>query len=89
MTTTTTTLINPTINLNGSDRDYLVNQRLAALDHLNDAIETLATITPHGRDYPTDYDRCLQDRETHFDRIRTLRAIYEDLYAEAIAIKAQ
>jgi len=85
----TTTLINPTINLNGSDRNYLVNQRLAALDHLNDAIEVLASVIPHGRDYPTDYDRCLQDRETHFDRIRTLRAIYEDLYAEAIAIKAQ
>ena len=88
-TQTETTLINPTINLNGSDRNYLVNQRLAALDHLDNALGTLATITPHGRDYPTDYDRCLQDRETHFDRIRTLRAIYEDLYAEAIAIKGQ
>lgn len=86
---TTTTLITPTINLNGSDRDYLVNQRLAALDHLNDAIETLARVVPHGRDYPTDYERCLEDRETHFARIQALRAIYETIYAEAIAIKGQ
>ena len=87
--TTTTALISPTINLNGSDRDYLVAERRAAMDHLQDAIEALARVTPHGRDYPTDYDRCLDDRQTHFARIQAIKSLREAIYSEAIAIQQQ
>jgi hypothetical protein len=86
---TTTALISPTINLNGSDRDYLVAERRAAMDILEDAIGVLARINPHGRDYPADYDRCLDDRQTHFARIQALRALQEALYTEAVAIQQQ
>ena len=82
-----TNLINPTLNLNGSDPAYLVNQRRQAMDCLNDAIEALARAAPHGRDYPGDYDRCITDRETHFIRIQAIKAISEAIYAEAIAIQ--
>ena len=84
-----TNLINPTINLNGSDPTYLIDQRREAMDHLNDAIEALARVTPHGRDYLGDYDRCIADRETHFIRIEAIKALREAIYAEAIAIKEQ
>jgi hypothetical protein len=84
-----TALISPTINLNGSDRAYLVEQRCAAMDHLQDAIEALARVTPHGRDYPTDYDRCLDDRETHFARIQAIKSLREAICAEAVAIQQQ
>jgi len=84
-----TALINPTINLNGSDRAYLVEQRRAAMDHLQDAIEALARVTPHGRDYPADYDRCLDDREAHFTRIQAIKSLREAIYAEAVAIQQQ
>jgi hypothetical protein len=84
-----TALINPTINLNGSDREYLVEQRCAAMDHLQDAIEVLARVTPHGRDYPSDFDRCMQDRETHFARIQAIKSLREAIYSEAVAIQQQ
>jgi hypothetical protein len=80
-------MIKPTINLNGSDPAYLVKLRGQAMDHLNDAIEALARVAPHGRDYPDDYDRCIADRETHFIRIQAIKAISEAIYAEAIAIQ--
>jgi hypothetical protein len=86
---TTTTLISPTINLNGSSREYLVEQRRAAMDILEDAIVVLARVSPHGRDYPSDYERCLDDRQTHFARIQALRALQEAICAEAIAIQQQ
>lgn len=82
-----TNLINPTINLNGSDPAYLVDQRREAMDHLMDAMEALARVAPHGRDYPGDYDRCTADRETHFIRLEAIKAIREAIYAEAIAIQ--
>jgi len=82
-------MIKPTININGSDRDYLVNHRMYAMDHIDETIESLKLVTPNGRDYPGDNDRCLADRQLHYERIAKLRAIYEELYAEALAIKAQ
>lgn len=82
-------MINPTINPNGSDPAYLVNQRRQAMDCLNDAIEALARVAPHGRDYPGDYDRCIADRETHFIRLEAIKAIREAIYAEAIAIQEE
>ncbi len=80
-------LINPTINLNGSDPAYLVDQRRQAMDCLNDAIEALARVAPHGRDYPGDYDCCIADRETHFIRLEAIKTLREAIYAEAIAIQ--
>jgi hypothetical protein len=85
----TANLITPTINLNGSDREYLIKYRRDAMDHLQDAVEALAQVTPHGRDYPADYDQCLRDRETHFIRIQAIKALREAIYAEAVAIQQQ
>ena len=82
-------MIQPIININGTDKRDLVDPRIAALDHINDVIETLKHATPNGRDYPGEAERCLADRQKHYDRIKALRSIYEEIYAEAIAIKGQ
>ena len=82
-------MIQPIININGTDKDDLVNPRIAALDHINDVIETLKHVTPNGRDYLGDTERLNADRQKHFDRIATLRTLYNELYEEAIAIKGQ
>lgn len=80
-------MIKPNINLNGSSADDLIRPRREAMDHLNDAIEALARVAPHGRDYPGDYDRCIADRETHFARLEAIKALSEAICAEAIAIQ--
>lgn len=82
-------MIQPVININGTSKDDLVQPRLAALDHINDVIEELKKFTPNGRDYPGDIDRCMADRQLHYDRIATLRTLYNHLYEEAITIKGQ
>lgn len=82
-------MIQPIININGTDKQDLVDPRIAALDHINDVIETLKHVTPNGRDYPGQAERCLADRQKHYDRIAALRSLYEEIYAEAIAIKGQ
>lgn len=82
-------MIRPIININGTSKDDLVAPRLQALDHINDTIEALKQATPNGRDYPGDTERCLADRQLHYDRINTLRTLYNHLYEEAIAIKGQ
>lgn len=82
-------MIQPIININGTSKDDLVNPRIAALDHINDVIETLKHVTPNGRDYPGDTERLNADRQKHFDRIAYLRTLYNELYEEAIAIKGQ
>lgn len=82
-------MIKPVININGSSKDDLINARLQALDHINDVIEALKQVTPNGRDYPGDTERCMVDRQLHYDRINTLRTLYNHLYEEAIAIKGQ
>ena len=82
-------MISPILNINGTSADDLIAPRREAMDHLMNAIEALRQITPNGRDYPGDYDRCTADRETHFIRLEAIRALREAIYAEAIAIKGQ
>jgi hypothetical protein len=82
-------MIRPTLNINGSSADDLVNPRLKAMDHLMDAIEALKQAAPNGRDYPGDYDGCHADREEHYSRLAKLRALREELMAEAVYIKEQ
>lgn len=82
-------MITPKLNINGSSADDLINPRLKAMDHLMDAIEALKQITPNGRDYPGNTTACLADREAHYDRITAIKALREEIYAEAIAIKEQ
>jgi hypothetical protein len=82
-------MIRPILNINGSDALELIDARRDAMDALMDAIEALKRATPNGRDYPGDYDRCIADRELHFDRLAALHTLREELLDEALHIQQQ
>jgi len=82
-------MIRPIVNINGSSADDLIQPRIAAYDALRDAIKSLQQVTPNGRDYPGDSDRCVADREAHYARLKKLSVIAAEIIAEAVAIKEQ
>jgi hypothetical protein len=82
-------MIRPILNLNGSSAFDLIDKRRDAMDALMDAIEALKQVTPNGRDYPSEYDRCAADRNTHFDRLAALHTMREELLDEALHIQQQ
>jgi len=84
-------MITPTININGSSTDDLIQPRIDARKALHAAIDALMRATPNGRDYPGagGVERCVADRELHYARIKALAEIANDLMAEAVVIKTQ
>jgi hypothetical protein len=82
-------MIRPIININGSSAFDLIDQRRNAMDALLEAIDALKQLTPNGRDYPGQYDRCIADRDTHFDRLSSLHTLREELLDEALHIQQQ
>ena len=82
-------MIRPVINNNGTDAFDLIDGRRTAMDCLMDAIEALKQVTPNGRDYPSEYDRCVADRNTHFDRLAALHTLREELLDEALYIQKE
>lgn len=82
-------MITPQINPNGSSKGDLIDPRREAMDHLMDAIEALKQATPHMRDYPGNSTAWTADHEEHYDRIAKLRALREEIYAEAVRIQEQ
>ena len=82
-------MIRPVININGTSAFDLIDQRRNAMDLLLEAIDALKHVAPNGRDYPGHYDRCIADRETHFDRLAALHALREELLDEALYLQQQ
>lgn len=82
-------MIRPVLNINGSSAFDLIDQRRNARDALLEAIDALKQLTPNGRDYPGQYDRCIADRDTHFDRLAALHTMREELLDEALHIQQQ
>ena len=82
-------MILPIINNNGTSREEHIELRKEAIRALNAAIERLRALTPNGRDYPGETDRCVSHREMHYARIATIETVSEELLAEAVAIKME
>jgi hypothetical protein len=82
-------MIRPIVNINGSSLTDLTHPRIAAYDALQAAIKALQQVTPNGRDYPGDNDRCVADRQAHYDRLAAITAIATEIVAEAVLIKEQ
>ena len=82
-------MIRPTLNINGSSAFDLIDPRRTAMDLLLEAIDALKQATPNGRDYPGDNDRCIADREIHFDRLAVLHTLREELLDEALHVQQQ
>lgn len=80
-------MIKPIININGSGRANLIKPRRAAMDALLDAVSALREVIPNGRDYPSDDDRWMVDRQIQSGRITALLWMREELLQEALLIQ--
>lgn len=81
------TIMRPFVNINGTERVALVQQRKDALDAILRAMEALEKSIPHGRDYignPARYDH---DRGVYRRRFAALDELYNDLMDEALQIQ--
>ena len=90
MTDVPTHLTFPSINLNGSSPDTLVDDLRTACVAMMDAIEAVARTVPNGRDYQTlGPDAFPAAQHEHAERMASLHAIQKDLEAIAIHILNQ
>lgn len=72
----------PTIHLNGTSRDELQRQLIAAIEAVRGAVETVAKAGPHGRDYyPQGPDAINTALAEHYARLEKLDAVYKELCA--------
>jgi len=79
-------LMNPSVNINGTDRESLVQARRAAMESVMDAMKALEETLPHGRDYVGRAHQYDLDRATYRERFAKLDSLYNDLQEEALAI---
>lgn len=71
----------PTIHLNGTSRDELYDQLLAASAAVRGAISALTAAAPNGRDYyPQGSDAWPQASAQHSARVQKLVDVREELY---------
>jgi hypothetical protein len=86
-------LIKEIVNLNGTSRDSLVNQRIEARQALASALDALIETSPHPRDFPDSVPGAAvsyqQARKIYQDRLTSIHALMEDLQAEAEALSEQ
>jgi hypothetical protein len=78
-------LMRPHVNMNGSARQSLIDQRLLVRRHVWAAVEALKQMHPHGRDYQGGGDR-EADLGVWQARLTALTTMYDDLEAEALDI---
>ena len=80
-------LMQPRVNLNGTDRAQLVQARCDLREAIRKAMETVGAIQPNGRDYigapAGSYDR---DLAIYRRRFAVLDALYSEIGDEALAI---
>jgi|WetSurSiteA1Bulk_404760.scaffolds.fasta_scaffold24201_1 hypothetical protein len=84
-------LVVPTIHLNGSSPDRLMEVIREAAGGVDDARRKLQECAPHGRDYyvQQDPEALTKATEQHLARMAKLDGVYDDLAALYEAIQAQ
>lgn len=77
----------PTVHLNGTPRDMLVEQLCDAGNAVMEAMHKLGQASPNGRDYYPQGDAALRlALLQHDSRMTRLRSVYQELQAIAEAI---
>jgi len=80
-------LIAPTIHLNGSSPETLIEDALGVINPLREAIAALGRAYPNGRDYyPQGSDAIAAACHQHLDRVNRLRTVLAELEAIAESI---
>jgi hypothetical protein len=73
-------LILPTVHLNGTSRDSLLEGYMAAMDALRLAIQEVQAAAPHARDYYVQAgDTFCMAQNQHFTRLARLRETLDEL----------
>lgn len=71
-------IIHPVVHLNGTSREFLLEQYSEAADALRQAIRTLPA--PHGRDYYPKGDKVwLEANMQHIERLKKLESVLKDI----------
>ena len=74
-----TYLAMPTIHLNGSNRDTLMEGYIATLDTLRHALEALQAAAPNARDYVKAEGTFCMAQNQHFTRLARLRETLDEM----------
>jgi hypothetical protein len=80
-------LMNPSVNINGTSREALVDSRRDAFEAVHAAMNALRETLPHGRDYVGRAHQWSVDRAIYMERHAMLSKLAEDLMEEAVAIQ--
>ena len=79
----------PTMHMNGTSRQELIDQLCTAGEALRLAIDALQSACPNGRDYyPQGRDATQEALRQHANRLHNLTAVRAELYEIAEAISA-
>lgn len=80
-------MITPTIHLNGTSREALLEAVCTAGQAVDEAMTALCKAAPHGRDYYPQGAGALAEAEaTHREWLAKLREVYDELMALALRI---
>ena len=72
----------PTVHLNGSSKDDLINQYLSAAQAVFAAMESVDKAAPNARDYYPAGDHAFKEAAAeHRERAQALRRVYDELMA--------
>ncbi len=76
----TKTAVYPTIHMNGTSQNSLTDGYMNALNAVQTAMDTLARVVPHGRDYyPQGPEAILLAQTQHREHMGRLNSVVEDL----------
>lgn len=79
----------PIVNMNGTSRQALVEQRADACTALRAAIKSLREMSPHGRDFQTAQVGIFEiARDHHQARVTTVIEMLDEIMAEAIELQS-
>lgn len=80
----------PTIHMNGTSAESLINDAMAAYQAVGKALDAMRHVTPNLRDYYIKGDEAGQEaRDQHQQRVMKLSDVREDLEAIIIGIQDQ
>jgi hypothetical protein len=91
--------ITPTVNINGTDAQVLIDQQCAVAKALSDALDAMRQAAPNGRDFPgapanTAWPMCLRTQwdkasSRHIARCEAIRLLLTETNDTALAILDQ
>lgn len=80
-------VMEPKININGMTREQHVRQRIDVLNAIENLMEKMSEIRPHGRDYIGNTEAYQRDLAIHNARFADLDRLRNEVQDEAMAIQ--